>query len=118
MVNDDNRRPLTIAAGIAALAVAGWMIWNNLPPAQLDLGDEQVFNTVDALFTALTSRDEKRLSDCERRIRAFNDDGKISESVDASLTAIIQQAEDGQWEPASKKLYDFMLGQRGIKTAL
>jgi hypothetical protein len=37
----------------------------------------------------------------------------MSDAVAAQLDAIIQQAHAGDWEPAARTLYDFILGQRG-----
>lgn len=109
---DRRRQWLVGAAGLFAVVALGWIVWLRLPPPQLKT-DEQVFNTVDALFTALTSRDKTRLDDCERRLKAYRAEGKTSAIVSARLDAIIQQAHDGKWEPAARRLYDFMLGQRG-----
>ena len=39
--------------------------------------DEEVFTTVDALFTAVTAHDEKLLGDCEQRLHAYRDAGKL-----------------------------------------
>jgi len=118
MVSDiDIRRKLAIwAGGILALIGIAWMIWARLPPPQL-IADEQVFNTVDALFTAVTARDLTRLEDCERRLQEYHEDGMISDAAAAALDAIIDQARDGKWEPAAKALYSFMLGQRGEEFA-
>src|SRR5262249_51644762 len=114
MVSDvDSRRKLAVrAGGILALIGIAWIFWPRLPPPQL-IADEQVFNTVDALFTAVTSRDRTRLEDCERRLQEYHEDGKLSDAAARALDAIINQARDGKWEPAAKALYSFMLGQRG-----
>jgi hypothetical protein len=111
--NADSRRNLAVVAG-GVLAVIGiaWAIWSRLPPPQLQ-ADEQVFNTVDALFTALTARDRKRLEECERRLKGYHDDGRMSNAAANTLDTIIKLAQDGKWEPAAKELYGFMLGQRG-----
>lgn len=110
------RRKLIVGIG-GFLAVAGvaWLVWSRIPPPQLK-ADEQVFTTVDALFTALTSRDSKRLEDCERRLKAYHEEGRTSDAVAAKLDGIIQEARGGKWEPAAKRLYEFMLGQRGEAT--
>jgi hypothetical protein len=111
--NSDHGRDWGVKAGGAlAFLMLALLVWARLPPPQLK-ADEQVFNTVDALFTALTARDRARLDDCERRLKAYREQGKTSRAAAARLDAIIQQAHDGQWEPAARKLYDFMLAQRG-----
>jgi len=115
MGNDSTNSPRQVIFGICgvlAMAFFGWGIWVRLPPPQLKLDDEQVFNTVDALFTAVTTRDLSRLDQCEQRLMTYHEEGRMSDAVAVSLETVIQQARDGQWEPAAKRLYGFMLGQR------
>lgn len=106
------RKLVLVGAGAAALIAAALLVWSRLPPPQLK-EDERVFNTVDALFTALTARDRSRLDECERRLKTYHQEGRTSDAVAASLDSIIRQAHDGKWEPAARRLYDFILGQRG-----
>lgn len=109
----DGIRKIAIgSAGVLATIVLAALIWTRLPPPQLKT-DDQVFTTVDALFTALNAKDHSRLQECNRRLQAYHDQGKTSKAVATRLDAIVKQAEDGQWEPAAKKLYAFILGQRG-----
>lgn len=109
----ESRRKLLLGVGCAVIVLfVGWKMWSRVPPPQLK-ADEEVFTTVDALFTALTSRDSKRLDDCERRLKGYHDQGRTSDKVAATLDGIVKQARDGKWDPAARKLYDFMLGQRG-----
>ena len=101
-----------------ALIGIAWVIWSRRPPPQLEV-DGQVFNTVDALFTAIRSRDSSALEGCERRLKAYHEQGRTSDAVASSLGAIIEQTREGQWEPAARRLYDFMRGQRGqVRTAV
>jgi hypothetical protein len=80
--------------------------------------DERVFKTVDALFTAIRSRDLSRMEDSDRRLKTYREEGRISDAAAGYLDDIIQQARGGQWEPAAKRLYAFMRGQRGqVRTA-
>lgn len=109
---DTQRKWVVAAGGLLALIGMGWVIWSRLPPPQLEV-DEQVFNTVDALFTAITARDSDRLHECEERLDTYYEEGRISDKVAHSLDVVIEQAHDGKWEPAARRLYDFMLGQRG-----
>jgi hypothetical protein len=74
--------------------------------------DDEVFATVDALFTALTSRDESRLDDCEERLLELREANQLPASAADHLDSVLQQARSGQWEPAAKRLYDFMYSQR------
>jgi hypothetical protein len=74
--------------------------------------DEEAFAAVDALFTAVTARDEKRLGHCERRLGALKDAGKLPGDASDYLAGIIKTARDGRWEAAAGRLYNFMRAQR------
>ena len=78
---------------------------------QLD-NDPELFKTVDALFTALTSRDLSRVDDCEFRLDEFHESGQLSPAAGAILDTVIEEARDGDWERAAQQLYDFMLAQQ------
>jgi hypothetical protein len=106
-------RPLVI--GLCGLLVlAGIVLFLQLRKYQPQLeADEEVFNTVDALFTALTSRDPSRLDDCELRLNGYRDEDRLAPAASKVLDAVMQQAHAGDWEPAARRLYDFMLAQRG-----
>jgi hypothetical protein len=97
---------LLVLAGIAV--VVHWR-WSQ---PQLD-ADEDVFKTVDALFTALTSQDVGRLEDCERRLDGYREEERLPPAAAKVLDTVIEQAHAGDWEPAARRLYDFMLAQRG-----
>jgi hypothetical protein len=109
---EGGRKLAVTAGGILALVGIAWAVWVRLPPPQLK-ADERVFNTVDALFTAITAHDRRRLEECDRRLKSYHAEGQTSDAVAATLDAIVKQAQDGKWDPAARKLYDFMLGQRG-----
>jgi hypothetical protein len=74
--------------------------------------DEEVFKTVDALFTAVTARDEKLLGQCEQRLHALANAGKLPADASSYLDAVIRKARGGGWESAAKKLYSFIRAQR------
>jgi hypothetical protein len=97
-------------AVVLAILLVGWLIWRTRPP---QMGaDEEVFRTVDALFTAVTARDEKRLGQCEQRLQALRAAGKLPADASGHLDGIIRKARQGRWEPAAENLYTFMLAQR------
>ncbi len=107
------RRPLLVGL-CALLALAGIVLFLQMRKSQPQLeADEEVFNTVDALFTALTSRDVSRLDDCEQRLKGYREEERLPSAASKVLDAVIQQAQAGDWEPAAQRLYDFMLAQRG-----
>lgn len=111
-VDGSSRRWLIVAGGAIAVLFMMFQIWLRWPTPQMAI-DEQVFNTVDALFTAVTAHDATRLSECDQRLKAYHTEGRISDAVADRLGGIVQQAHDGDWEPAARTLYDFILGQRG-----
>ena len=102
------------AATCALVALAGIALFVHWRWSQPQLeADEDVFNTVDALFTALTSQDPGRLEDCERRLDGYIEEDRLAPAAARVLDSVIQQAHAGDWEPAARRLYDFMLAQRG-----
>lgn len=99
-----------IAGAILLIMAISWG-WARLPPPQLS-DDPATFDTVDALFTALTTRDNQRLSDCAQRLEQAQQAGQLPAAAAARLTSIIEEAKAGKWEPAAKRLYQFMYGQQ------
>ena len=106
------RRVPLAATGVAGLVALVWLFlwWWSRPP-QMG-GDEQVSKTVDALFTAVTARDEKLLGDCERRLLPLKEAGRLPREASVYLDNIIRKARAGRWESAAQSLYDFMRAQR------
>src|SRR5262245_9613338 len=100
---------LVLGAIVVGVVVA--VVWGLRSPPQMGT-DHDVFNTVDALFTAVTARDEKRLSECEERLRSYREAGKLPADAADELDAIIRKARSGSWQGAAERLYDFMRAQR------
>jgi len=73
---------------------------------------ERVFNTVDALYTAVRLRDTGKVTDCERRLHEYRDAGELPADAARSLDGIIATARGGDWNGATERLYEFMLAQR------
>lgn len=105
-----DRIALGILGGVAVL-VLGLLVWNLWPVPQMG-ADEEVFRTVDALFTAVTARDEKLLGQCEQRLHGYRDSGKLPRKAASQLDGIIARARAGSWQAAAERLYDFMKRQR------
>jgi hypothetical protein len=105
-------RRAVIAAGVVGLCILLlWLlVWWNTPP---QMGaDEEVFGTVDALFTAVTAHDEKLLGQSEQRLHAYRDAGKLPADASNYLDGIIKMAREGRWDAAAESLYSFMKAQR------
>lgn len=97
----------------AAVCVALFFLTRSRPP-QVGTSDD-VFKTVDALYTALRMEDPKKLDACEKRLHAERDAGKLPASASEHLDAIIAKARKGDWRPAAERLYAFMAAQRREK---
>ncbi|HJZ59003.1 MAG TPA: hypothetical protein VKE74_28930 [Gemmataceae bacterium] len=74
--------------------------------------DEDVFRTVDALYTAVRTKDEARVAQCETRLHSYRDAGKLPRESADYLDGVIAKAREGRWESAAERLYEFMLAQR------
>jgi hypothetical protein len=107
-----SRRAVATAGSIGvAVLVLSLLIWWWSRPPQMG-ADEEVFKTVDALFTAITARDEKLLADCGQRLLALRDAGKLPPDASAYIDNISRKARVGQWDSAAHTLYDFIRAQR------
>ncbi|HEY7424618.1 MAG TPA: hypothetical protein VH682_10350 [Gemmataceae bacterium] len=100
-----------MGTSVATVVLVGLFIWWWSRPPQMG-NDEEVAKAVDALFTAVTARDEKLLGNCERRLLALKDAGKLPPEASTFLDNIISKARAGRWESAAQSLYDFVRAQR------
>ena len=89
-----------------------WSKWDRTPQIGTD---ERVFNTVDALFTALTTKDTKRLEQCAGRLVEHRQAGRLPEASAELLDSIVTEARGGEWKTAAERLYAAMLSQRREK---
>jgi len=102
--------------GLVSLAVtvvlgAAWLWLGMRSQPQLPPSDE-VLNAVDGLFTAVTARDQARLAACQQRLQAIHAAGDLPEAAWKRLQGVITMSERGDWEPAARRLYHFIQGQR------
>ncbi|MCI0461739.1 MAG: hypothetical protein L0Z62_32720 [Gemmataceae bacterium] len=105
------KRLVLILVGLLGLAAVVVLIISLSRPPQMG-ADEDVFRTVDALYTAVRSRDEKRLGQCAKRLADYRESGKLPAGAGDYLDGVIAQARGGEWESAVRRLYDFMVVQR------
>jgi len=105
------RVALYVLAGGALLALGLLLCGFLNRPAQMGVS-EDAFNTVDALYTAVRNRDEKRVAECEQRLKGYRDTGKLPPDAADDLDAIIRKTRSGSWDVATERLYEFMLAQR------
>jgi len=102
---------VTLAAAAASLVLlVCWFVWWGKPP---QIGaDKEAIQTVDALFTAFTSRNTARLAQCEERLHALRDAGELPPNAADYLDGLIKTARGGNWQGAAQKLFNFMKAQR------
>ena len=100
-----------IALAVGAIALAVILVMSLRTPPQMG-PDDDVFETVDALYTAVRNRDDTRMSACEAKLNEYRAAGKLPASAADSLTAIVAQARGGGWDSAARRLYDFMAVQK------
>jgi hypothetical protein len=105
------KRVVWIVAGALVLIGVVLVILALRSPPQMG-ADKEVFRTVDALFTAVTGRDERQLDQCERRLHQYRDAGTLPGAAAAYLDDVMRRARAGDWQVAAERLYDFMRGQR------
>ncbi len=67
---------------------------------------------VDALYTAVSSHNPKRLAQCEERLHTLRDEGKLPRRAADYLDGLIATAKTGDWQKATHKLFNFMKAQR------
>lgn len=100
--------------GLAAVVVLllGGKAWHyySMPP-QLHASPEAA-KTLDAMFTALTSRNPDNLSACMACIDQYRQDGKLDAKAAAELRVCNDLATSGSWEQAAKRLYWVIYQQR------
>src|SRR6185295_16575533 len=96
-----NRNKIALAVlSILVVVLAGRLWFGFRSQPQLPPSDE-VFRTVDALFTAVTARDEQRLAACEKRLIKYAEAGELPAKASKRLGSVITTARSGQWEPAA-----------------
>jgi hypothetical protein len=100
-----------IAASLLALIPLVIMLRGWLPGPQMK-PDPDVFKSVDALFTAVTSQNAQRLDECKGRLQVYRDEGRLPADSADRLDDVIRRAESGSWDSAAKRLYGFIERQR------
>lgn len=74
--------------------------------------DKEAFKAVDALYSAVSLRDEKLLTQCETALNTLREAGKMPEKASSTLNGIIKEAHGGAWESAQTRLASFMEAQK------
>lgn len=100
-----------IVLGVLFLGGAVWAFFYFRAPPQMG-PDDDVFHAVDALYTAVTARNDRLLTQCEGKLTALKNEGKIPASAASYLDDVIATARAGNWRPAAERLNSFMKAQR------
>ena len=87
---------------VVCVLVWGWTAWTGVP--KFNASDEAL-KTIDALFTAINSRDEKRIATCKAQLEKHTQKGKLSPPAMLELKKCCEQATSGSWEEAAHRLY-------------
>ncbi len=112
MTTDAKQRVAWVVLAALALTAVGAAAYSYLSrPPQMG-ASEAVFETVDALYTAVRNRDARRVTECETRLAGYRASGELPAAAAESLGAICARAKAGGWEAAAEKLYAFMSVQR------
>ena len=101
-----------VLIGLVAMVAVGVLIAYLGRAPQMG-ADEDVFRTVDALYTAVRMKDEKRIGECETRLHGYRDAGKLPTSAAEFLDDVIAKALD---RPEVVLALDLGLGE-GAATA-
>jgi hypothetical protein len=107
----DHRTFVLVASFAAILLILLGGLFTFWPTPQMG-GDEDVMSAVDALFTAVTARDDGLLAQCEKRLLELKSQSKLPRGAANRLEGIIAEARSGSWEPAARRLYSFIESQR------
>jgi hypothetical protein len=110
MADEKNVRRAAVAAGAGLLLVGIWYFWWDRPP-QVG-GDKESLQVVEALYTAVGSRNTTRLAQCQEQLHTLRDEGKLPRRAADYLDGLISSARGGNWKGATHKLFAFMRAQR------
>jgi hypothetical protein len=105
------KRAAVAAAGAGLLLLGSWFAWWGRPP-QVG-GDKESLMVVEALYTAVSSRNTTRLAQCEEQLHTLRDQGRLPRPAADYLDGLIATARGGNWKGATHKIFDFMRAQRG-----
>ena len=75
--------------------------------------DKESFTTVDALYSAVSLKDERQLGQNAATLDRLHEAGRLPNDAHKALAKIIAEAKSGDWASSREHLRDFMLDQRG-----
>ncbi|MFO0941927.1 MAG: hypothetical protein U0930_14345 [Pirellulales bacterium] len=78
---------------------------------QPEVTSPEAMNLIKQFYTAVNSKNEKRLSNSEAELQSLIDSKKISEAEIAAFEEIRKLARSGDWETAQKRALSFAEAQ-------
>ncbi len=93
---------IILTALVVVLSVWGWAAWTSVPKFK---ANDEALKTIDALFTAINSHDEKRIATCKNQLEKHAQRGNLSPQAMAELAKCCERAMSGSWEDAARRLY-------------
>ena len=105
-----NPKTITTLSLISLILISGLSIRGCSTPQVLE--NENVYSSLDALWTAVTSRKLDRVQDVTNDLIQLRDDGELSKAGWNAIKPILQQALAEKWEPAAHNLKKFINAQR------
>lgn len=109
-------RYLVAVIGVVTILLIGLTYWAWTDTPQL-ADDDDVYASLDALFTAVTARREPLIVNCESKLVVLHSEGKIPEQAWTRISHVIELAKAGQWESSARELYRFIERQKRTKPA-
>lgn len=104
-------RYLVAVIGVVTSLLIGLTYWAWTDTPQL-ADDDDVYASLDALFTAVTARREPLIVNCESKLVVLHSEGKIPEQAWTRISHVIELAKAGQWESSARELYTFIERQK------
>lgn len=86
---------------IGVVLAWGWMSWNAVPNFK---ANDDALKTIDALFTAINSRDAIRVAMCQESLTKHASSGQLNPAAMTELSNCCDQARLGGWENAARRL--------------
>lgn len=78
---------------------------------QPEVTSPEAMNLIKQFYTAVNSKNEKRLSNSETELQSLIDSKKLSEAEIAAFEEIRKLARNGDWEAAQKRALSFAEAQ-------
>lgn len=79
--------------------------------SQPEVSSPEAMNLIKKFYTAVNSKNEKRLADSEAELKDLVDSQKLSEAEQLAFKEIVDLARSGDWDTAQKRAMNFAEAQ-------